>query len=85
MQCVLHIKLVGRVKRNCSAVAWRHPETSGKFWSEVLPSLSEVAQLLYSMKLRITSQLEVKHVSAAQAGPREGHSRPTMKYKYQLY
>lgn len=32
---------------------------SGKFWSEVLPSLSKVAQLLYSMKLRITSQLEV--------------------------
>lgn len=30
----------------------------GKFWSEVLPSLRKVAQFLYSMKLRITSQLE---------------------------
>jgi len=31
----------------------------GKFGSEVLPSLRRVAQLLYSMKLRITSPLEV--------------------------
>lgn len=40
-------------------MAWRHPEKSGKLWSEVVPSLSKVAQLLYSTELRITSQLEV--------------------------